>query len=113
MKKPVKKAQEGTKVPKRNVGKDIKAERTATAQKNKRNVDSLKTESASNKVRAKNDYGAARSFLVDNNRDMYEFSKKQGEKQDSLSNVNAKKAKEAAKNPKYKSALKSGGKLKK
>jgi len=111
--------------PKRNIVKDIKAERATVANKNKAitnsyiskskeyKKDSDRDKDTSARLKLQNmmgEYGAGMS--PDRALEVSKFGEKQAKTKDSLSNVYSKKAKESVKNPKYKSALKNGGSVK-
>ena len=140
IKKPIKKAATGTALkkdvrtvavdntstgPKRNIVKDIKAERTTVANKNKAitnsyiskskeyKKDSDRDKDTSSRLRLQSmmgEYSAGMS--PDRALEVSKFGDKKAKTKDSLSNVYSKKAKESVKNPKYKPALKSGGSVK-
>jgi len=128
--KAIKKAQSGTTVkdktstgPKRNVAKDIKAERTTVANKNKAITNSYNKQStdykneskklkqASFDFRYEQQMGDAMGRTPERSQDLSKFANKEAKTKDSLSTVYSKKAKESIKNPKYKPALKNGGKV--
>ena len=110
--KTIKKAQSGTTVkdktstgPKRNVAKDIKAERTTVANKNKAIVNKYSKEAKELRDSA----GTLFTMEAMNDNAKKDYSgvmalNKAAKTQDSLATV-------AKKNPKYKPALKNGGKV--
>jgi len=108
----VKKAQKGTAIdktstgPKRNISKDIKAERTTASNKNKAIVDKYLNEAKDLRESA----GTLFTMEAMNDNAKKDYSgvsalNKAAKTQDSLAKV-------AKKNPKYKPALKSGGMIK-
>lgn len=139
IKKPIKKAATGTNLkkdvrniakdktslgPKRNIAKDIKAERTTVANKNKAITNSYNKQSTDYKNEAKKlkqasfdfryeqQMGEAMGRTPERSQELSKFSNKESKTKDSLSTVYANKAKESVKNPKYKPALKNGGSVK-
>lgn len=131
-KKPMKKAQDGTKVDKtstgakRNIAKDIKSERVTIAKKNKSVTNSYKKEStdyrkqasttrrASINMNSEHDYNEpTMGRSRERSKSVSRFGMKEADRLDSLSSSSAKKAKMSVKSPKYKPALKKGGVVKK
>jgi hypothetical protein len=107
--------------PKRDVTKDIRAERTAVANKNKAITNSYNKKSTDYKNDSKKLKQAAFDFRYEQqmgdqmgrtperSQELAKFAEKEAKTKDSLSTVYSKKAKESVKNPKYKPALKNGG----
>ena len=110
--------------PKRDVTKDIRAERTAVANKNKAITNSYNKKSTDYKNDSKKLKQAAFDFRYEQqmgdqmgrtperSQELAKFTEKEAKTKDSLSTVYSKKAKESVKNPKYKPALKNGGSVK-
>jgi hypothetical protein len=111
--------------PKRNIVKDIKAERTTVANKNKAITNSYISKSKEYKKDSDRDKDTSARLKLQNMMGEYsagmspdralevsKFGEKQAKTKDSLSTVYSKKAKESVKNPKYKPALKNGGSVK-
>ena len=117
--KTIKKAQSGTTVKDktsvgttRNVSKDVSGERILTAKKNRNYENSLKNKATQKRKEATSaDIASIQYIMNDGNLDRSEIADKIAAKRrnsaDSLENV----AKKNKKNPKYKPALKNGGKV--
>jgi hypothetical protein len=126
-----KKAQTGAVVdktstgPKRNVAKDIKAERTAVANKNKAVTNALNKVAKDYKKegevykRTSTDFKYEHELgdptmgrTYERSQELSKFANKKAKTKDSLSTVYSKRAEQSIKNPKYKPALKNGGSVK-
>lgn len=106
----IKKAQSGVKIDKTSVSKpDARKEMKRANEADLRNA---KNTAAYHKNQSDKSTQAARSFLMDDNREMYEFAKGQASKQDSLSKVASNKVKSLKSKPRF-PVKKSGGNIKK